>query len=1004
MKRIQSNTITARINSIHTTTITPAALPASFVHQPTVQNDTRTEQQKTAPQQQQAKLTPKLSNQRTSHPLATAFIFVFLLFSFADNLAAQDLKRISGSITDKETGALLGGVSIRIKETTKETVIGTVSTGDGKFSLQTKLPFPLTLTFSRIGFAKQERFITNPDEPITIQLKQSAFIGEKVVVSASKVEESVAKSPVAIEKLDLLSIKDSPAPSFYDALEAIKGVQFTTLSLGFKVPNTRGFTNTTNPRFLQLIDGVDTQAPGLGVSIANTAGPTELDVESVEIVPGASSALYGMNALNGVANITTKNPFIYQGLSIYQKTGVNHIDGRDHAPSLLSESAIRFAAAFDNRFAFKINVGFLQGTDWIATNTQELNPNANSSTGLLGADNPAKDPINSYGNENNNRRTLTLDGKRYEVRRTGYWEKDLVTDDYRTRNIKADAGLYYNLTENLTASYTYRFGSSDAIYQRGNRIRLTDYKIQQHVFDFKGTNFFVKAYWTIENTDKSYNIRPIGENIDKAFKSDDRWYADYTSAFNSTSTLALADRLRAARTAADNGRLQPGTSTFDAKLRELALINNWDIGGQLIMQNQFYQFEGQYDLSSARNNVVDVLVGGNYRNFVIKPEGNSFTNPDASNPYAPLYNYNVGGFAQITKRLFNDNLKLIASGRIEKNQYFDAKFNPRVAAVFTLDNDHNFRASYQNGFRFPTLFENFSTVNNGGIIRYGGLDILTQRLQLFENSYVRTTVDKFQAAITADVNKGKTATQAAIDNKGLLTVNDYTYIQPEEVNALDFGYKGSFFENRVFVDLDAYYTIYSNFIDQIEIAVPKTGKIGESVVGGVDNTIFQIANLSQQTRYRMWTNAKSKYYSYGASLGVNYTIIERFNLTANVSYADLERIDRRDLNLETPFNTPKWMVNLSFGNREVLPNLGFNVAYHWQSEFQWLSQLGNGTVPAYGTLDAQVSYKIPALKLTAKLGSSNLLNTRYLQYIGGPNIGGIYYLALTFDDVLGKLQ
>lgn len=995
MKRIQSNIITTRTNSIRTSSIVPSPVPSLTQQTPVTPTQSAEPQQNTIAQLQQAKHSP--------HRFATAFlVLLFLLpLGIIHRANAQETKRITGSITDKETGALLGGVSIRIKETASGTPSGTVSTGDGKFSLQTNLPFPLTLTFSRIGFAKQERVITNADEPISIQLKQSVFIGEKVVVSASKVEESVAKSPVAIEKLDLLSIKDSPAPSFYDALEAIKGVQFTTLSLGFKVPNTRGFTNTTNPRFLQLVDGVDTQAPGLGVSIANTAGPTELDVESVEIVPGASSALYGMNALNGVANITTKSPFIYQGLSLYQKTGVNHVDGRDHPLSLLTESAIRFAAAFDNRFAFKLNVGFSQGTDWIATNALELNPNANASTGLLGADNPARDPLNSYGNENNNRRTLTLEGKRYEVRRTGYFEKDLVTDDYRTRNIKADAGLYYNITGNLTASYTYRFGTSDAIYQRGNRIRLTDYQVQQHAFDLKGTNFFVKAYWTLENTDRSYNLRPIGENVDKAFKSDDRWYADYSTAFNGASTLALADRHRAARASADNGRLQPGTSAFDAKIRELALINNWDIGGQLIMQNQMYQIEGQYDLSSLLGGVADVLVGGNYRNFVVKPEGNSFTNPDASDPYKLLYNYNYGGFAQITKRLFNDNLKLIASGRIEKNQYFDAKFNPRVAAVLTVENDHNFRASYQNGFRFPTLFEGFSTVNNGGIIRYGGLDILTKRFGYFENSYVRSTVDRFQAAITADVNRGKNATQAAIDNKGLLTVNDYTYIQPEEVNAFDFGYKGSFFENRVFIDLDAYYTIYSNFIDQIEIAVPKTGKIGESVTNGVDATIFQIANLSQQTRYRMWTNAKSKYYSYGASLGVNYNIIERFNLTANVSYAELERIDRRDLNLETPFNTPKWMVNLSFGNREVLPNFGFNIAYHWQSEFQWLSQLGNGTVPAYGTLDAQVTFKIPAWKLSAKLGGSNLLNTRYLQYIGGPNIGGIYYLSLTFEDILG---
>ena len=106
----------------------------------------------------------------------------------------------------------------------------------------------------------------------------------------------------------------------------------TTSSLTFKVPNTRGFNIPNNFRFMQLVDGVDMQAATLGVPLGNAIGPTELDIQSVEITPGAASALYGMNAINGMANLITKSPFTHQGLSIYQKTGVNHVDGMDHDP------------------------------------------------------------------------------------------------------------------------------------------------------------------------------------------------------------------------------------------------------------------------------------------------------------------------------------------------------------------------------------------------------------------------------------------------------------------------------------------------------------------------------------------------------------------------------------------------------------------------------------------------------------------------------------------------
>ena len=81
----------------------------------------------------------------------------------------------------------------------------------------------------------------------------------------------------------------------------------TTSSLTFKIPNTRGFNIPNNFRFVQMVDGVDMQAATLGVPLGKAIGPTELDIASVEITPGAASALFGMNTINGNVNFNNMN-------------------------------------------------------------------------------------------------------------------------------------------------------------------------------------------------------------------------------------------------------------------------------------------------------------------------------------------------------------------------------------------------------------------------------------------------------------------------------------------------------------------------------------------------------------------------------------------------------------------------------------------------------------------------------------------------------------------------
>ena len=820
---------------------------------------------------------------------------------------------------------------------------------------------------------------------------------DEVVVSASKVEESILQSPVTVEKLNARLLRLTPAPSFFDAIENVKGVQIITPSLGFKVINARGFSNTTNVRFVQLVDGLDNQAPHVGAPIGNVLGPSDLDINSVEIVPGTAAALYGLNAINGLANFTTKNPFSFEGLSVQQKTGINHVNDPNTGTKLYSETSVRFAKVLTPKLAFKVNGTFSRGYDWIANDQTELNPNGNATTSLFGADNPARDPVSSYGNESSDRSTLTLGGKSYLVARTGYDEKEVT--DYHLQTIKADAALHYKLGAATELAYTYRVAVLDNIYQRSNRFRLQDYRLQQHGLSLASPVVQARLYLTRENTGQSYNLRSMAENLDRNYKPDAVWNQDYTKAWN-TATQAgqpVTQAHATARTAADLGRYQPGASAFKNALKKLQDINNWDEGAALRVVADLIHAEGQVNIGEALRRGkasflpenLDLLAGADHRMYVIVPDGNYFINPNpGQDPLADNLTYGkTGGFVQAGAHLLQDKLRLTATIRADKNDYFSTRFNPRFTAVFSPTQRHNFRVSYQSGYRFPSLFEGFSNVNSGQVKRTGGLRVMSSGV--FENSYLRTSIDAFTAAITNDVNVNKLSRAQAIEkNKGLLIKNPYTYLRPEHIKSLELGYKAALLpEGQLLLDLDFYYNTYRDFIAQVEAYVPKTLN--------PDSAAIYLSNRSGQNRYRLWTNSKTQVYNYGGSAGLRYELTGGYLAGANVTYARLDRTANGD-GLEDGFNTPRWAYNLSLGNENAYRNLGFGLNYRWQTRYYSQTFLVNGYVPAYGNLDAQLSYSVPTPKLRFKLGATNVLNQYYYSFLGGPSIGGLYYLSVTW--------
>ncbi|WP_421985891.1 TonB-dependent receptor [Roseivirga sp.] len=917
-------------------------------------------------------------------------------------LSAQTQVSVSGSVVDDATGESLPGVNIRVKDK----VIGTITLPDGKFSLTVKDAPPITLIFSYVGYKPQELEINqNNVSNLEIRMEESVLFGEEVVVSASRVEESILTSPVSIEKLDILDIQNTTGATFYEGLASLKGVDFSTQSLTFKSINTRGFGANGNTRFVQLIDGIDNQAPGLNFAVGNIVGINDLDLESAEMIPGAASALYGPNAINGILLLNSKNPFDYQGFSAYAKTGVNSVETNatgqmEQNAELYQDYGFRWAKSFNNKLAFKITGSYLRANDFVGTDTRDQ---GFATFGVVerGADsrgnNRFYNGVNTYGDfditvgqiadiaiAGGNTtlpaiRTLIPDGVDGLFTPTGFDEATFV--DNTTESIKIGGALHYRLNDNLELLGQFNYGSGSTVYTANDRFVLDNFSISTAKLELKGSDFYVRAYTTQENSGDSYAANTLATRINQA-----TYLEPYLLTFAGARLAgqSIEASHAAARLSADAGQPQPGSATFDALADQIRGTSIAQGGAKFLDNSNLYHVEGSWDLTD-KIDWAEVVVGANWRRYGLVSEGTLFA-LDNNNEEISFTEW--GAYTQITKRFLDDNLKIQGSMRYDKNENFEGQLSPRISAVGTLAGNHNIRGSFQRGFRIPTTQDQFID-----------LDVVTRRL-IGSNSLLvdRYNFQSNQIYTTNSVNAARAAGDASLLVNEVRVNQDF---DTEKVNTFEVGYKGLFLDGRLLVDAYYYHSVYNDFIAEIDFtqAVPN-GLTGANPDSGTPAQRDAIVNGTVATqRYGFDINADGQVKSQGWAVQLDYTLDGGYFIGGNVAFNELiSQQDLLDQGFRASYNTPKYRYNIKFGNRKVTDNLGFNITYRWQQAYLWESSFGVGVIPEYGSLNAQVSYKVPEWKSTIKLGASNLLNERYTTSFGNPNIGGIYYVQITFDE------
>ena len=920
--------------------------------------------------------------------IATYMMALVLVNLVSTGVFAQTATTINGTILNSQSRESVSAVSVIVKGSQS----GTFTDDKGNFKLVIDQNLPVTLIVSSVGYDFQEVVVSSATQNLEIGMVPSNSLGQEVVVSATKVALRILESPVSIERVSAATIRNSPVSSYYDILNSLKGVDFTTSSLTFKTPTTRGFNGSGSTRVNQIVDGMDNQAPGLNFSVGSVIGLTELDVDNIELLPGASSALYGPGGMNGTILINSKNPFKYQGLSYQVKLGMMNADSRFTEASAYHNWSVRWAKKVSDKFAFKIGTELVSAKDWLGYDTRNYLRNGTTGSVIPGdrKTDPNYDGINVYGDETTTDiRSAVLNtigasaapflrnfidtlngGRPINVSRTGYNESDIVNPN--TLNYKLSGALHYKITPGIEAVLSGYWGTGNTIYTGSERYSLRALKVGQYKFELNHKNWMVRAYTTQENSGESYNATVTARLFNEEWKpsgGSTGWFSQYAQNYLGARLNGLGDQdaQNMARAAADVGRPVPGTpafiSAFD-KIRSLPIGGNPG-GGLFVDRTDLFMYEGQYNFSHLTSKVADILIGGNYKKYNLNSQGTLFADGGGT---IGIGEY--GGYIQATRNLFNDFVKLTFSGRYDKNENFEGRFTPRITGLFRVAKDNNIRVSFQTAYRFPSTQQQWIDLDVGSNTRLlGGVPYFQEKYNLGTNTYLLSALP----AVT--------------------TPHVMTPFKPESVSTYELGYKGLALDDNLLIDVYGYFGQYQDFLTRTLVIQPKAGLTVTDLVNAVNSNV-NVSNVGNL--YSIPVNSPTKVKTYGFGVSIDYRLPRGFLFGANVSSDDLRDVPAGYI---SNFSTPKYRTNISFGNTGFGHNkrIGFNVAYRWQEEFAFEGDFANQLIPQIHTVDAQVSYKLPATKSVVKLGANNLLNQYYANAAGNSIIGGLYYISFGYN-------
>ncbi len=940
---------------------------------------------------------------------------------FSVPVFSQGSVTITGHVRNSTSKEGISAVSVIIKGTS----IGTYSNDKGDFKFVTLQKPPFTLVISSVGYAAKEVQVTSATESnMSVDLETAYTLGQDIVVAASRVPERILESPVSIERVSAANIRNSPTTSYYDLVKTLKGVDVTSSSLTFTSITTRGFNGSGNTRVNQFVDGMDNQAPGLNFSVGGVVGLTELDVDNMELLPGASSALYGSGGMNGTLLITSKDPFKYQGFSAQVKTGVNHIDGSSNndpiGVSPYYDFSFRWGQKIGDKFAFKIGAQFIQAKDWVANDQSDYTGvgtgvNSHVIPGTRETD-PNYDGVNVYGDETSANIFGVANAVQSQTRAGILAATGNTLDIVQAMNANlpanatpAQIGAFISslpaaLQGPVTNLVPFYFGLRNNIIPNQN-VSRTGYKenevIDNTTVDVRisgglyykinsGTEMSLIANYGTGNTvytgSDRYSLKNLQIGQYKFEVKNDNWFVkayatleNSGDAFNATIATQLF-----------NEAWKPSTTWYPQfTAAYVQAVSQGASSMQAFNAARAFADQGRPAPGSQEfRTIFDTVVSKPI------PKGGKFL--DRTNLYHVEGQYNFTSIVKFAEVLVGASYRVYrlnsqgtlfadSAGPINTSEFgayvqvakkfFEDKL--KLTASGRYDKNENFDGKFTPRFsavvtvapdqNIRASYQNayrFPSNQNQWINLNTGAGILIGGLPQLRQFYHFDTEPVYTpASVQAYSQTG---------NPAVLVQQTFGTYKPETVNSWELGYKG-LYNKRFLVDVYGYYATYNNFIGRVSCYQLATG-----------------------TGFSVSVNSPNTVHTKGFGVGLDYLLNNNYAIDANLS-SDV--IDNPDPNFATYFNTPRYRANIGFSNSGFGHNklFGFNIQWRWQDTYFTEADFKQGDVSAFSTIDAQISYKLPKIKSLIKLGGTNILNHYYITAFGNPAIGALYYVSFAYN-------
>ena len=943
------------------------------------------------------------------------FLLQVMLLCFSTAVVAQT--QVSGTVVDNN-GQPVPGASVVLDSNT-----GTVTDFDGNFTLNTSQTPPFTITVSSVGLETKSLTVSSSAQALSITLGASSTQLDEIVVSASRMAERIFESPVTVEKFSTQQIQSTPSADYFNGLANLKSTNILEAGLVFSQISLRGFTDIYNEGLVTLVDGMNNQAPVFGFGVGNLIGIHDIDVQSVEVLPGASSALYGADAYKGIIFINSKNPFDHEGLDVTYRTGVTEQDAA--GSNQFEEFAIRMGGKISDKLALKATFSHKWGSEWLATDYRHTS----NRTIVEGYDtnNPDYDAVNMEGEYvytspsifgaiaslANMPQLLQLSdlAPNYfkTLATTGYNLVDLVGSD--TYNTKGNFAIHYRPDSKSELSIQSLIGTGKApLYTGATVYQMDEVVVQQHKVNYKRGGLNAKFFFTHEDAGNTSITKLDAINVADAQPGglENGWAGIYIQTLlgglaaangipaqsalpwvlneinthiggtaqmgGDTSQLTLSDLFgstipfhAAARQAANANMLVPGTAEFNAAL-EASRSNPLRIfsGSKVEDVSQILNYEVDYDFGD-KLGIGNLIVGAVYRDYKLETGGTLYTDYST-----PIKYQEYGGYAQLKSNILQDKVTMTASVRYDKqNVMDDGNFTPRLGFLVNLSENQNIRISAQTGFRNPTNQDKFIGLFNGSFSILGNQ---------------RESVNRFNQTVRlrnqqAGVFTGNYVFENSF-NKIDLSAADLNYAKAESVSTIELGYRYN--DSGFTFDVSGYYNAYKDKIAGVYVYTPIVNAAFPTVQAAMDGGNF--------FEFQVDSNMDNDFNAYGFSFEAIKMLTS--NLTANLiyEYNDLDFTPDPVIEVNMSWNTPEHRIkaglNYDLGNIQLNANGRYNSEYYYESSFF------NTDVPENLVFDAKASFDFKKLNSRLEIGGNNIGGENYIGIPGAGLIGSTYYAAL----------